>query len=183
MSKTHHIKILPEYYKEVIKGNKKAELRLNDRDYKVGDKIVLEEYENGSYTGRSAKVKITHLIEDFSGLEKDFVIFSFDLKQQDIVKRCKRKKNFNDKLEFHKNRLFYENKNYPSQTAKLLYSRGYIYGARYMELSRYHKKLCRAERRGEKAGVKAFKRSMKLGFLERLTAIFKKIKGGEKNER
>lgn len=31
------IKILPEYFEEVLAGRKRAELRLNDRNYKKGD--------------------------------------------------------------------------------------------------------------------------------------------------
>lgn len=39
----HHLKIEPEYFKEVFFGNKNFEIRLNDRDYQVGDLVVLNE--------------------------------------------------------------------------------------------------------------------------------------------
>lgn len=35
MSKTHELKILPEHFWPVVTGHKKAELRKNDRDFKV----------------------------------------------------------------------------------------------------------------------------------------------------
>lgn len=38
------IKILPEYFEEVLSGRKRAELRLNDRDYKKGDIYDLREW-------------------------------------------------------------------------------------------------------------------------------------------
>lgn len=50
--KTHYLKILPEYFNEVQSLNKQFELRKDDRDYQVGDWLVLDEWENGEYTGR-----------------------------------------------------------------------------------------------------------------------------------
>ena len=43
--KVHELKILPEYYKAQKAGKKNFEIRKNDRDYKVGDKLVLKEYD------------------------------------------------------------------------------------------------------------------------------------------
>lgn len=41
----HELKILPEYFKAQKAGKKNFEIRKNDRDYKVGDKLVLKEYD------------------------------------------------------------------------------------------------------------------------------------------
>lgn len=41
---THHLKTMPEYFQAVIDGRKPFELRENDRDFKVGEKVILEEY-------------------------------------------------------------------------------------------------------------------------------------------
>ena len=41
---THHLKIKPEYFQAVINGKKPFEIRLNDRDFKQGDRVILEEY-------------------------------------------------------------------------------------------------------------------------------------------
>ena len=38
-----------EYYKEVIKGNKLFEIRYNDRNYKVGDKIQFYQHSDDLY--------------------------------------------------------------------------------------------------------------------------------------
>ena len=48
----HELKILPEYFNEVQSHNKQFELCKDDRDYHVGDWILLKEFENGAYTGR-----------------------------------------------------------------------------------------------------------------------------------
>lgn len=77
MNKLKRLKILPQYFEEVIKGNKRAELRLNDRDFKVGDIYELEEYDGKTYTGRSVTVRIMHILEGFEGLAKGWCMFSF----------------------------------------------------------------------------------------------------------
>lgn len=41
---THHLKTKREYFQAVIDGKKPFEIRLNDRDFKQGDKVILEEY-------------------------------------------------------------------------------------------------------------------------------------------
>jgi hypothetical protein len=37
---THVLKIIPKFAVRVLYGNKKAEIRYNDRDFKVGDFVV-----------------------------------------------------------------------------------------------------------------------------------------------
>lgn len=56
MSRQHHyLKTETQYYQKVEKGIKTFELRKNDRDFKVGDVLHLEETINGEYTGRKWK--------------------------------------------------------------------------------------------------------------------------------
>ena len=40
--KTHYLKILKPYLDSIISGHKNFEIRLNDRDYKCGDVLVLQ---------------------------------------------------------------------------------------------------------------------------------------------
>ena len=58
MSRQHHyLKTETEYYQAVEKELKKFELRKNDRDFKIGDMLYLEETVNGTYTGRKLAPK------------------------------------------------------------------------------------------------------------------------------
>ena len=57
---THELKILPEYFEQVIAGNKPFEIRRNDRYYRVGDKLLLKEWDN-KYTGRQTLWNITYI--------------------------------------------------------------------------------------------------------------------------
>lgn len=55
----HELKIAPEHFTGVIDGSKKAEFRLNDRDFQCGDTIRLREWERGDFTGREVYVIVT----------------------------------------------------------------------------------------------------------------------------
>ena len=73
----HLLKILPEYFKEVVKGTKTFEVRKNDRPFKVGDILVLAEYciSIQSFTGRVCEKKVTYILEGGSfGVDKSFVV-------------------------------------------------------------------------------------------------------------
>ncbi|EFF8775858.1 TPA: DUF3850 domain-containing protein [Enterobacter cancerogenus] len=61
MSTVHSLKIGPMFFAEVLSGNKKAEFRINDRDFKCDDFLILREWE-GEYTGNKIVVKITHIL-------------------------------------------------------------------------------------------------------------------------
>lgn len=52
---THELKILPEYFDAVRSGAKNFEIRVNDRDYHLHDKLVLKEWNRGKYTGREVE--------------------------------------------------------------------------------------------------------------------------------
>ena len=41
---THHLKTRPEYFQAVIDGRKPFEVRKNDRNFKEGDRVILEEF-------------------------------------------------------------------------------------------------------------------------------------------
>lgn len=78
MLKIHELKILPEYFGAVADGTKKAEYRYNDRDFKVGDVLVLKEWTCTGYTGRRACFKITHILEGVYGLPEGWAILSIE---------------------------------------------------------------------------------------------------------
>ncbi|EDN8094799.1 DUF3850 domain-containing protein [Listeria monocytogenes] len=67
----HKLKILPEFFREKIALKKSFEIRNNDRNFEVGDTLVLQEFEDGNYTGREYWEDIIY-ITDY--LQKDGVV-------------------------------------------------------------------------------------------------------------
>lgn len=57
-------KTLPEFFEEVLKGNKKFDLRLADFKVKKGDILVLREWDPKAekYTGRVIEKKISFVL-------------------------------------------------------------------------------------------------------------------------
>jgi hypothetical protein len=66
----HILKVWPEFFNAIMKGEKKAEIHLNDRDYKVGDYLYLQEWcpDMMQSTGRNFRVQITHILEGGRGM-------------------------------------------------------------------------------------------------------------------
>ncbi|MEK2129272.1 DUF3850 domain-containing protein [Vibrio parahaemolyticus] len=62
-TKLHELKTQSEHFTEVLAGRKMHEVRLNDRDFKVGDCLNLRETDsNGKYTGQEMNVQISHVL-------------------------------------------------------------------------------------------------------------------------
>ncbi len=62
----HALKEHPEHFENVISGKKLFEIRKNDRDYKTGDLLALNEYdpETKKYTGRCCVVFVCYILSD-----------------------------------------------------------------------------------------------------------------------
>ena len=69
--KVHELKTWPSAFEAILRGDKTHEWRKNDRDYQVGDQLLLEEYNPapfehaGGYTERQVKVEVTYITENF----------------------------------------------------------------------------------------------------------------------
>lgn len=67
----HLLKTNPEHFDAILSGTKTCEVRINDRDYQLGDVLVLREWGtwrgpvethdySGDYSGRVAIYEVTH---------------------------------------------------------------------------------------------------------------------------
>lgn len=73
----HYLKIKPEYYKDVECGLKTFELRKNDRDFQVGDILMLIKLDDkGNETDQVIKAKVTYILKDCPqyGLKEGYAI-------------------------------------------------------------------------------------------------------------
>ena len=90
----HLLKCESEYFEAIIAGVKTCECRINDRDYQLGDVLVLREYgaldsENPGvlvYSDRVAIVKVTHIVHTKGLLKpRDKAIMDVDWAVMSIV--------------------------------------------------------------------------------------------------
>lgn len=86
--KIHELKILPQYFEAVKSGEKTFELRKDDRDFQVGDVLMLKEFSlkekyetiEGAetyFSGRKILRKISYIFKDESqemGLSEEYAI-------------------------------------------------------------------------------------------------------------
>ena len=78
---THTLKIQKQYADAVLNGTKTFEIRNNDRNFKVGDKIVFEVLASEGYDVRAAArhplngafYRIGYILDDFEGLAQRYV--------------------------------------------------------------------------------------------------------------
>ena len=62
---THQIKLGAEFFDDAAAGRKSFELRKNDRNYKEGDMLEMEEIKDGKKTGRKCSKRIVYMMENF----------------------------------------------------------------------------------------------------------------------
>ncbi|MBF0553671.1 MAG: DUF3850 domain-containing protein [Nitrospirae bacterium] len=75
---THELKCWPVFYQAILDKSKLFEIRKNDRDFHVGDLLLLKEYEPVSeqYTGRETIKAISYILSEHSGLQYGYVIMA-----------------------------------------------------------------------------------------------------------
>lgn len=89
MAKVKHTKkIQSKYFFDILLNNKRFEIRKNDCNYQVGDKVKLVRYDGTQQVGSNNYiiVKITYILKDIPqyGLDKDYCIFGFRICEKSI---------------------------------------------------------------------------------------------------
>jgi hypothetical protein len=75
MARQHHtLKIIPEYYRAIERGDKTFEVRKNDRNFQVYDILELKEFFGGEYSGRYINAEVTYILDDQEYCKEGYVI-------------------------------------------------------------------------------------------------------------
>ena len=86
--KIHELKILPEYFDAVRCGDKKFEIRKNDRNFHRGDILRLKEFDGKEYTGEEIDVLVRYVLYDWpGGLQDGYCIMSIDTMMRGFPRR------------------------------------------------------------------------------------------------
>lgn len=76
----HELKTWASYFHAVADGRKNFEIRRDDRDFRIGDTLLLREtdYGGSEYTGREVRRTITYILkyEEDLGLRDGFALLS-----------------------------------------------------------------------------------------------------------
>ena len=74
----HELKILPKWFEDVARQKKTFEIRKNDRDYNVGDTLILKEWYGGKYTGREIRRTVSYIYygDGNYGLSDGYVVMA-----------------------------------------------------------------------------------------------------------
>lgn len=76
----HELKIHPVYFNAIVDGKKAFEVRKNDRNFHVGDTVILKEWKNDNYSGKEIHAEIKYILDDnFVGLQKGYVAFQLGI--------------------------------------------------------------------------------------------------------
>lgn len=83
---THDLKVWPEFWQAVYRGEKAFELRRDDRGYRVGDELRLREWDprGGDYTGNALTRHVSYICRDMPqwGLEPGYAILGLSVVRQ-----------------------------------------------------------------------------------------------------
>ena len=96
LTTTHELKILPEYFSEVLGRVKNFEVRKNDRNYAVGDTLLLREWDGTAFTGRRLLRRVGYILSDPEYVKEGYVVLGF---VGTAVQMAKRKESNNEQRE------------------------------------------------------------------------------------
>ena len=84
---THKLKIREDFYKAIMEGKKTFEIRNNDRDFKVWDRVIFHQIRNSFWEIIAEDLitlwKITYILSptDFAPIPEWYIIFSLEKTQ------------------------------------------------------------------------------------------------------
>ena len=80
MPEEHKIKLSSKYFDDVKSGRKSFEIRKNDRNYRVNDILIMQEYtKSGEYTDRYIEAVIIYMLEDGNYLKDGYVALGIEV--------------------------------------------------------------------------------------------------------
>jgi hypothetical protein len=88
----HDLKTWPVYFAAIDDGSKPFEVRMNDRNFQVGDTLRLREYSLGSkvYTGREISRIVTYVLpaERFPGIAPGYCVLGLKSEARPSENKC-----------------------------------------------------------------------------------------------
>ena len=89
----HVLKIEENYMRDVVRCDKKAEFRINDRDYQVGDLIHFVQVDGTEFSSYFNLFRITHIlnVREITRIEshkkEDYVVLSIEKLEEPALRK------------------------------------------------------------------------------------------------
>jgi len=77
----HKLKALNPYFSDILDGMKTFEIRKNDRNFQIGDQLLLQEYDlyTNKYLERNCLCNVIYIVFGGQfGIEKGFVVMGIE---------------------------------------------------------------------------------------------------------
>lgn len=75
----HELKIVPAYFDAIRFGEKKFEIRKNDRNFHVGDILRLKEWDGENFTGEEIDVRVRFILLEWQdAIKPGYCVMSID---------------------------------------------------------------------------------------------------------
>ena len=101
--RTHFLKTWPQYFQDVKAGRKPFEIRKNDRDFRVGDTLMLFEWDPmgkaeaaaveyhetgplGFTNSKPIRVRVTYIAEGIFGIQPGYVVMGIEKRDEGSAK-------------------------------------------------------------------------------------------------
>jgi hypothetical protein len=78
-ARAHELKVWPQFFDALLSGEKTFEARRNDRDFRVGDSLLLREWsELNGYSGRELTRQISYVLvgQGLFGVEQGYAVLA-----------------------------------------------------------------------------------------------------------
>ena len=79
IQKAYQIRTGTTVFNDICNGERTFDIQKNDIKYKKGDSLEMMEFSNGKYTGRTARVLVTYVLENYTGLKEDYCILALKI--------------------------------------------------------------------------------------------------------
>lgn len=79
----YKLKTLRGYFQAIQVGRKTFEVRFNDRNFKLGDDLLLQEFDNKTkeYSGNEVLCHITYILDNPEYVKEGYVIMSIKVRE------------------------------------------------------------------------------------------------------
>lgn len=71
----NNVKVLPTEFKKIVRGDLTLDLKEKEFQFKLGEDLILKEYDHGMYTGREVTKRIAYITDCVYDTSESTLVF------------------------------------------------------------------------------------------------------------